>query len=202
MNEPGQPLYESVANAFAMAVRRVANARPIIEDNGRRKTLSQDELARRAGIGRSAVTKHLGKTNEANPTLKTICAIANALGVPPALLLLRDDDWKVLASAAAYHASIGNNPSFQEFAEDLCNLKDHSPTRSVEHGRALALHVGYLQKLPPGTDALTRTNVDAQAYRIGATCATPPLQQLHASRPDHVPLLLTICAALGATFRD
>lgn len=202
MTDPNPSLHESVAQAFVHAVRRVAQARPLIEQDGTRRKVSQEKLAQDAGLARSAIAKLLGEGKDANPTLRTICSIADGLGVPPALLLMRDRDWKVLVSAIVDHADFATIPAFRDFAEELSKSTDHSPSRSIENGRSLARLTKYLQTLPPGTDDLTRANVDAQAYRIGATCATPPLQHLHAQWPESVPLILTLCAALGASFRD
>jgi len=202
MSESPKELRESVAEAFVHAVRRVSYAKPVIEQDGTRKRVSQKSLASDSGVARSAIAKLLGEQKDANPTLTTICGIAEGLGVPPALLLMRDRDWKVLASAIFSHAEFAETAGFREFAQKMADSRDHSPSKSIENGRELARLTKYLQTLPPGTDEMTRANVDAQAYRIGATCATPPLQHLHAQRPESVPLLLTLCAALGASFRD
>lgn len=202
MSNSTRTLHESVAEAFVHAVRRVSYAKPVIEQDGSRKKVSQKKLATGSGLARSGITKLLSEGKDANPTLRTVCRIADGLGVPPALLLMRDRDWKVLASAIFSHAEFAESAAFRAFAEEMADSTDHSPSKSIENGRELARLTKYLQTLPPGTDQMTRTNVDAQAYRIGATCATPPLQHLHAQRPESVPLLLTLCAALGASFRD
>ncbi|BDU18121.1 helix-turn-helix domain-containing protein [Lysobacter auxotrophicus] len=180
----------------------MSNARPTIHRSGARSKVSQEQLAEHAGLSRSSIAKLLALGDEANPTLKTICQLADGLGVPPALLLMRDRDWQVLATAIFEHERLVGYETFRELAERIRKRTDHSPGASVEHGRELALRTDYLQKLPDGTDDLTTSNFEAQAYRIGATCATPPLQHLHAQRTEYVPLLLTLCAAMGANYRD
>ncbi|MCZ8158387.1 MAG: helix-turn-helix transcriptional regulator [Rhizobiaceae bacterium] len=195
-------LHASVAGAFVRAIRRIAGAKPEIDNEGERVVVSQEQLAEHAGISRSSLTKILKQEEGANPGLKTICQLAEALGVPPAFLLMRDRDWKVLAEAVFAHANIRHDPRYQAFAEKLRTEVDHSPSASVQNGRDLALLTNYLPNLPPGVDPEIRRNIDDQAYRIGATSAAPPLRSLHSLNPDYVPLLLTLCAAMGANFRD
>ncbi|HHA2503900.1 TPA: helix-turn-helix domain-containing protein [Stenotrophomonas maltophilia] len=202
MFDQPKSLHASTAEAFIRSIRRIAGAKPAIDEDGERTIVSQEQLAEDAGMSRSSLTKLLKQSNEANPTLKSICQIAHALGVPPAFLLMRDRDWKVLAEAIFTHGAASTNPRFIEFANRLCTSNDHGPSASVQNGRDLARLTNHLQQLPANVDQMVRTNVEAQAYRIGATSAAPPLQQLHASNPEYIPLLLTLCAAMGANFRD
>lgn len=199
---PIKSLHESVAEAFVRAIRRVSGAKPQIDETGERTIVSQEQLAEGAGMARSSLTKLLKQGEKSNPTLKSICQIADALGVPPAFLLMRDRDWKVLAAAVFTHEAARTDSRFSELAKRLSLTREHGPSDSVQHGRDIARLTNYLQQLPPGADDLVRGNVESQAYRIGATSAVPPLQQLHASNPEYVPLLLTLCAAMGANFRD
>jgi len=202
MFDQPKSLHASVAQAFIRAIRRIAGAKPAIDEDGERTIVSQEQLAENAGMARSSLTKLLRQGDEANPTLRSICQIADALGVPPAFLLMRDRDWKVLAAAVFTHDTARTNERFNEFAQRLYVARDHGPTASVQNGRDLARLTNHLQHLPADVDDLVRSNVEAQAYRIGATSAAPPLQQLHASNPEYIPLLLTLCAAMGANFRD
>lgn len=195
-------LHASVAGSFVRAIRRIAGAKPDIDDEGERVVVSQERLAEDAGMSRSSLTKILKQGEEANPGLKTICQVAEALGIPPAFLLMRDRDWKVLAEAVFAHENIRDDPRYRAFAERMRTAVDHSPSASVQNGRDLALLTNYLQLLPLGADPEIRRNVEDQAYRIGATSAAPPLKNLHSLNPEYVPLLLTICAAMGAHFRD
>lgn len=164
--------------------------------------MSQEQLAADAGIARSSLAKLLKQEKDANPTLKSICQIADALGIPPAFLLLRDRDWKVLAESVMAYELARTDNRFNAFCDRLASAKDHGPAASVINGRDLARLTNHLPNLPNNVDRMVRENVEAQAYRIGATSAAPPLQQLHAANPDYVPLLLTICAAMGASYRD
>lgn len=202
MQEETKSLSASVAQAFVLAIRRIAGAKPAIDKEGERTIVSQEQLAEDAGMARSSLAKLFKNAEKANPTLKSICQIAEALGVPPALLLMRDQDWKVLATAVFTHHNALRDPKFQAFAERLRLASDHGPAASVQHGRDLARLTNYLQHLPPAAEDLIRQNVEAQAHRIGATSAAPPLKQLHSTNPEYIPLLLTLCAAMGAHFRD
>lgn len=202
MSGQTKSLHSSVAQSFVRAIRRISGAKPAIDEDGEPTKLSQEQLAEEAGMARSSLTKLLKQDDGANPTLKSICQIADALGVPPAFLLMRERDWKVLAAAVFAHETARDDPKYQVFAKKLSLSIDHGPSTSVQNGRDLARLTNYLQQLPDEADELIRSNVQSQAYRIGATSAAPPLQQLHASNPEYVPLLLTLCAAMGAHFRD
>ena len=129
MSDSTKSLRESVAEAFVRAVRRVSHAKPVVEQDGTRKKVSQKTLATGSGVARSGIAKLLSEEKDANPTLTTICRIADGLGVPPALLLMRDRDWKVLASAIFSHAEFAESAAFREFAERMADSADHSPSQ-------------------------------------------------------------------------
>lgn len=185
-----------------MAIRRIAGAKPDISHDGEPSAVSQEQIADGAKMARSSLTKILAQGEDANPGLKSICQIAESLGVPPAFLLMRDRDWKVLAEAIFAHESIRNDPRFQAFCKKLSVSKDHSPAASVQNGRDLGYLTNYLQRPPPNAAPEIRRIIEDQVYRVGATSAAPPLTNLHKLKPEYVPLLLTLCAAMGAHFRD
>ena len=202
MYDQPKTLYESVAIALVRAIRRISAAKPAIDEDGDRVVVSQEHLATKAGMARSSLTKLLKKGKDANPTLHSICQLADALGVTPAFLLMRERDWKILATAILAYGNAEEDPKFKAFAARLCLAEDHGPAASVQHGRDLAKLTNYLQQFPEDAHPFVREIVDSQIYRIGATSAAPPLQELHSSNPDYVPLLLTLCAAMGAHYRD
>ena len=195
--------YYGVVAALALTIRRVAGAKTIAADRGNSyRYLTQGELSRRANISRSTLTKQLKSANAGNPTLKSICSIADALGVPPALLLMREHDWKVLGSAMEFYGKINNSEELMATLSNIIAALDHGPSASAERGRALARLTGYLPRLAPGAPSMVYENVSMQEQRIGALCAMPPLAKLHKERPSQIPLLLLICVALGANFRE
>lgn len=63
--------------------------------------LSAVQIQQQTGIARSTLRflKSPVKGSDANPDLSTIERLAQALGVPPAFLLMRPQDWTLLASA-------------------------------------------------------------------------------------------------------
>lgn len=60
---------------------------------------SSVQMQRQTGIARS--TLRALKSPTANPDLDTLDRLAAALGVPPAFLLMRPQDWQLLANAVA-----------------------------------------------------------------------------------------------------
>jgi transcriptional regulator with XRE-family HTH domain len=60
--------------------------------------LSQQELADAAGVSRAAIVQMEGASG--NPSLKTLIAISEALGVPPFLLLLGPMELSAIAEAS------------------------------------------------------------------------------------------------------
>ncbi|MFV3290647.1 XRE family transcriptional regulator [Pseudomonas sp. NY11955] len=63
--------------------------------------LSAVHIQQQTGIARSTLRalKSPAQGSDANPDLSTIERLAEALGVPPAFLLMRPQDWALLASA-------------------------------------------------------------------------------------------------------
>jgi transcriptional regulator with XRE-family HTH domain len=65
--------------------------------------LSLTDLNRQTDIARSTLSKLANGTTasgiQANPDLETLCRLASALNLPPAFLLMSDDDWQKLLGA-------------------------------------------------------------------------------------------------------
>ncbi|MBA1210470.1 helix-turn-helix transcriptional regulator [Pseudomonas psychrotolerans] len=77
--------------------------------------LTAVQIQQQTGIARSTLRslKSPGQGSDANPDLSTIERLADALGVPPAFLLMRPQDWALLASA------IGNSGDYLAAAQKL-----------------------------------------------------------------------------------
>lgn len=77
--------------------------------------LSAVQIQQQTGIARSTLRalKSPAQGSDANPDLSTIERLAEALGVPPAFLLMRPQDWALLASA------IGNSGDYLAAAHKL-----------------------------------------------------------------------------------
>lgn len=69
--------------------------------DGRATPLRAAELHRSTGIARSTLRELRNPKNgaEANPDLRTLTRLANALGLPVAFLLMRPEDWEMLCAA-------------------------------------------------------------------------------------------------------
>jgi len=69
--------------------------------DGRASPLRSAALHRSTGIARSTLRalRNPKNGNEANPDLRTLVRLANAIGVPPAFLLMRPEDWEMLCGA-------------------------------------------------------------------------------------------------------
>ena len=88
----------------------------------------QDELAGRAGsVSRSTIAK-IESFNATNVSMTTLSVVADALGIPPYMLLLGKQDWQKLANIAttyqqveSYHASnpLGVSPDHVEKIEEM-----------------------------------------------------------------------------------
>lgn len=195
-------LQTQVAASFVRAVLRIGNARPIVRGEGRRR-VSQRDMARATGpakLSRSGIAKLMTDEAGANPTLNTICQIAEVLGVPPAYLLMRDVDWELLAQAIDEYEVHAKKPAVMQLAARIAQDPDHSAFNSVLHGRQIAETVLEISE-PASGDPLIREPYEDRMNHIGAACAAPPLHRIHPNRPGLVPLLLTICARMGSAFR-
>lgn len=90
-------------------VRNVRNAMSVggVPENGYPSSITQGSLVEASGVSRATLTgQMLGGDGEANPKLKQICRVAEALGVPPAFLLMRPDDWTRLAQVVVHYGTL------------------------------------------------------------------------------------------------
>lgn len=180
-------------------------------DDGSPGKLTQEELAKRSGIARSTIAKYLAakddETIAVNPDLETLCRLAGALRVPPALLLMTPGDWSRLAQAAVFLAEAVRNERVQSVAAELAKSNGGAMARA-QAGLKLAEWFGVYQAKAPGMldgdKSPTRETIAAEVevlrrqvrQGILATTALPPLRDL---TPGHYAPLLSLCATLGAT---
>lgn len=193
------PGFCEVSRCFVEAVRRSMRVAGEAEDCGP-TTLSQTGLAERAGIGRTTLGKYLGSpSDDTNPDLKIICRLANALGIPPAILLMRPQDWASLGSGMLTFLHAMSDPKFQALAVELQSIESTTSPRIAE----AALQVGKLLKTVEDSHDL-RVSEELRAFRraskisIVTTASSIPFR-IDGVATSHLPALLTICSILGTT---
>lgn len=84
-------------------------------ENGKPGPITATHIQRETGIARSTLRalKAPRQQVDANPDLQTLSRIADVLGVPPAFLLMRPEDWQALGQA------IGGSRDYLEAALKL-----------------------------------------------------------------------------------
>jgi transcriptional regulator with XRE-family HTH domain len=193
------PLFSNVSRCFVEAVRRSMRVAGEDED-GVPDAMSQTELAERANVGRTTLGKYLGSNSEGtNPDLKIICQLAEAVGVPPAILLMRPQDWASLGSGMLTFLHAMSDPKFTELATELQSLDSTTSQRIAE----AALRVGKLLKTvedshDPRVSQELRDFRRASKVSIVTTAASIPFR-MGGVATSHLPALLTICSILGTT---
>lgn len=152
------------------------------------KAITRQALSAHAGIAASTLNKFLSSDEKAlqdppNPTLEVICKLGEALNVPPALLLLTDDDWEKLGNgimtlihtllpAEQFHTYIANTVLHPDYGGRSSEI--------AKDALEIARMCGFGAKA---------TN-DARTV-IAATSQTLPFRELNAM---HRPALMVICA--------
>ena len=193
------PLFSNVSRCFVEALRR--SMRVAGEDEeGAPEALSQSQLAERANMGRTTLGKYLGGNSEGtNPDLKIICQLADAVGVPPAILLMRPQDWASIGSGMLTFLQAMADPKFKELASELQSLDSTTSQRIAE----AAIRVGKLLKTVEDSRD-TRVSQELRDFRraskvsITTTAASIPFR-MGGVATSHIPALLTICSILGTT---
>lgn len=191
------PMFADVSRCFVEAVRRSMRVAGQ-DDEGIPDALSQTELAERANMGRTTLNKYLNSEGT-NPDLKIICQLADAVGIPPAMLLMRPQDWASLGSGMLTFLQAMADPQFRELAAELQSLDSTTSQRIA----AAALRVGTLLKTvedasDPRISQEVREFRRASKVSIAATAASIPFR-MGGVATSHLPALLTICSILGTT---
>lgn len=206
MVEIGKSHFAITRASFREALNRALRVSDEAED-GLPKRMTQVELVKRTGMARSTLAKYLSDAPDdddpINPDLKMLCRLADALNVPPAFLLMRPEDWKRLAHAAANLGRVSNSGVTSAEAAERTNRYANAAEQSVAGYRA-AREMGIapsnlnIEVMHEGDADLVR-DVEARHARtrrsIRTTCALPPLNLL--SGEYHLSLLY-LCANVGA----
>lgn len=206
--EAHKALLDETRRALAHAIFHAMQVAGEFEDDCPTR-LGQEALAQRAGISRSTVAKYLSAkdSNEplVNPDLETVCKIATALNIPPALLLMTPSDWSKLAQAVTDSVASTQDLVVKQIVSELARDRP-SAIRRGQAGLRLASRLGVH---PNQRNSISDTQdipskwLEAQSQarrrsRLGILSATalPPIGDLS---PDHRAILLAFCAILGAS---
>lgn len=137
------------------------------QDSGLPQPLAAAFLQRETGVARTTLRALRSPKNgeEVNPDLRTICRLADALGIPPAFLLMRPQDWnavgQTLASLPDYaggaleaHDGLPGQAHLN-FANSLTNVVLETLRRLKIHG----------ERPPPGASHGATADNDARRAR-------------------------------------
>lgn len=201
--ETKRKLFEEVSMSFGENLLRAMLVSETDEDGGLRK-LTQQELAEKSGVGRSTIAKYntLKKNGDSggNPDLETICKLAGALHVPPALLLMKPSDWSHLIQAALYLSVALDDGIVQEIAAEIENSKAKDAKTMAQFGLKLAIRLGiYKEYMVSPENALEMDTIRISNMKIKkgilATTTLPPLAKI---TKRHIVPLMSLCAIIGA----
>lgn len=133
-------------------------------ENGYPAAVTQSEIVESSGVSRATLTGQLlGGDKDVNPKLKQICRVAGALGIPPAFLLMRPEDWKHLAQVLVYYGSLmrSSNPRVAELQTKV----SHSTPENLNEQALLASHLARAL----GVDAqVSKETISESQGEIGA----------------------------------
>lgn len=188
---------ETSSQAFCGALQRTLRVAGR-SDEGEREALSKTEASKRLKIDRNTMSVYLTEEGASRATLKTITDIARMLGVPPAFLLMRRQDWVMLVSSFAHLAEIvSQNNGEAIFGPAGVNpSRTLSPVVSADIGLQLAglMGVGPTGAMGRGAreTALLRQSIED---RIATNCAVPPYTKL---TDEQAAFILALCALIGS----
>lgn len=165
--------------------------------------MTQTELTSQTGIARSTLGKFLSCEDESviNPDLQTLCRLAEALNIPPALLLMSTHDWSRLLSAISGLLEQHE----QDEVMDLSKVAHSPPRENVVRAVQLARQHGLLLPTEPrgpagwsDLDPRWQRDIDDLRHRqlqgIKAASALPEWPAI----PANVEALFVLCTLLGA----
>lgn len=160
--------------------------------SGEPKKLSQDSLAKSSLIARSTISKYLTQPEAVNPDLETLCRLAAALNISPALLLMSEEDWLRLAHALGTVGQAMADESVREMITSLGSEANNKPLTRASTVMKMARYFGYGNLIEDG-----RENKISRKFQQGilATSAMP----MH---PDFISgfyaYILPLCIVMGA----
>ena len=196
-----------VFRSFAQNLRQVVET---IEDDGaatqRRRAgiggMTNQQLAGIAGIRPSTLSKIIparsSDIEDQNMSMDSVCRLADALGMSPALLLMTPEDWKSLISGFTFVFQIlqASDEKKEELGLNAASrylMEDSSPKidELAKYSNRLAMEV--LES--NGTSQEKRTEMEAGIRKCVAMAMAPGLD------PNERLMVLMLAAAIGPVSR-
>lgn len=155
--------------------------------------ISQTKLEERTGVSRKAIGEYCSGHGD-GAKLETIERLAEGLGVPPAFLLMRREDWISLANAVITLMSI-SKANGEEGAPHQDSIKERlTPIGAAEIGVALARALGTIPKRRGSSSPDLENEIRAAELGVAHTAAAPPYQTL---TTDQKYAAIALCAFAG-----
>lgn len=197
--EQDTPLADDVGKSIERAIDALLALRQD-EDDGRQRRGTHAQIQRETGIARSTLRK-FGRGG--NPDLKTLCRLAEALDVSPALLLMTRRDWQAVVSAAK---------SWREATELARNARVAQSTglAKVEVGVRIVEKLAPPFTLPDFDESCDAAQADVNRNRVQNAAAqdearrrraraATAIAQAWSERPSDTEVLTAFAALVGAT---
>lgn len=196
--------HKDVALALADALRRAMRVAGR-DDEGNLRNLKQGELAERAGVSRSKLGKVISPKDDdiGKVDLRTICALADALGVPPAFLLLRKGDWQSIGNAVRLFETHSGKDSIVAWRERFANPRNTGTASTALAAKDLAILQELLSEVPSDLPAQAKAMMHERHEEMEASIVnTAALAPLDALYDTYFSELITLCVFAGVTARS
>lgn len=188
---PGSEILKKTRRGFSANLLRAMQVSGTTE-SGDPKKLTQQHLSQNSGIARSTISKYLTQHAEANPDLETLCRLASALNISPALLLMSEEDWLQLARALLEVGHVKNNESISTMIAELGKEQNNRPLTRAATVMRMAKYIGV-------SNFNDSTLSKKMQQGILATAAMPMHPDFEQGIYTH---LLPLCIVMGARIID
>ena len=163
------------------------------DDSGNPALINHTELEQRTGVSRKAIGEYCAGNGD-SAKLETIERLAKGLGVPPAFLLMRREDWISLANAVTTLMSISKAEGSDAVPHRNSISESLTPIEAANIGVVLARALGTIPKrrgepLPDLAKAIR-----AAEMGVAHTAAAPPY---HTLTTDQKYAAIALCAFAG-----
>jgi transcriptional regulator with XRE-family HTH domain len=116
---PPCPTHDQAVEQFKTALRRLTSYGGNSRDGEPART-TRASLSRHSNVAPATLSTYLTpleSTDGRKPGLDKLCRLAEALGLPPALLLMTADDWSRLLAAVRTYTEMAAGPRGAEFMD-------------------------------------------------------------------------------------